>query len=274
MLSDAVLQFLAHTAYPIITSWGLSVARALGIILISPAFSRLGLTGLLRGAVAAILALPVAPVVFDSLQHHPDIGNVAITGLMLKEMMIGLVLGVLFGIPLWAAEMAGELIDLQRGATSAQLFDPLYQVEHGVTGTLMSLLVVVLFFVSGAFMTLIGGLYQSYTLWPVFEYSPALDSISASQLLGILDQIMRSAVIMVAPLTIAILLADIMLAFLARMSPNLHVFDLSLSVKNLLFSFFILIYFIFLIPQLEDSVADLGNVMPSLSAAADHHGGG
>ncbi len=44
---------------------------------------------------------------------------------------------------------------------------------------------------------------------------------------------MRIGVLMVAPLLIAMLITDLMLAYLSRMAPSLHIFDLSLPVKNL-----------------------------------------
>lgn len=55
---------------------------------------------------------------------------------------------------------------------------------------------------------------------------------------------------------VAILVADLLLAYLSRMAPSLHVFDLSMPVKNLLFAVLILLYVSFLIPNMVDSLVD------------------
>ena len=50
------------------------------------------------------------------------------------------------------------------------------------------------------------------------------------------------------------------------MAPQLHVFDLSLAVKNLLFSLLIVLYLVFLMPLLFDQIADLGGTFETLRA--------
>ncbi|ANF58750.1 type III secretion system export apparatus subunit SctT [Halotalea alkalilenta] len=259
---DQLSQALTELAYPLIASWALAMARALGMIMVTPAFNRLGLTGLIRSAVAATLSLPLVATTFQMLEAGDGLDTLTMTGLLIKEVMIGVMLGLLFGVPFWAAEAAGELIDLQRGSTMAQLLDPMNATESGVTATMLGILMVLLFFISGGFLTLVQGFYYSYQLWPPLAFMPPLSQQGALALLALLDQVMRIAIVMVAPLVVALLIADIMLAYLARMSPNLHVFDLSLSIKNLLFAFLVVLYLIFLVPQL---LGELGSVGDNLS---------
>lgn len=75
------------------------------------------------------------------------------------------------------------------------------------------------------------------------------------EIVGVLDKVMQTGVLMIAPVVIAILTADLLLAYLARMAPQLHVFDLSLSVKNLLFSFLMVVYVSFMIPYMLSQLA-------------------
>ncbi len=95
---------------------------------------------------------------------------------MIKELLIGLLIGLLFGIPFWAAEVAGELIDLQRGSTMEQLVDPLGQGEASVMATLLTVMLITLFFMSGGFILMVDGYYHSYQLWPVTEFTPLFSS--------------------------------------------------------------------------------------------------
>ena len=76
-------------------------------------------------------------------------------------------------------------------------------------------------------------------------------------LLGILDRIMQIGVLLIAPVVLALLLADVMLAYLSRMSPQLHIFDLSLAIKNLLFSLLIVLYIAYLVPYMMAELKEL-----------------
>ncbi|MFC3282205.1 type III secretion system export apparatus subunit SctT [Litchfieldella rifensis] len=249
MISE-IFGILTELAYPLIMAAAIGMARALGVILITPAFNRLGLTGLIRSAVAVTIALPMVPPIFETLSTMGTTSNFTLIALLIKEVIIGVVIGLVFGIPFWAAEVAGELVDLQRASTMGQLLDPMGSTESGVTSTLLVITLVALFFITGGFMALLDGFYRSYSLWPVDAFIPVLETQAALALLSLLDQVMRIGVLMVAPLVIAMLVADLMMAYLARMAPNLHVFILSLPIKNLLFTFLMLVYLVFLVPQM------------------------
>ena len=80
---------------------------------------------------------------------------------------------------------------------------------------------------------------------------------TALQLLHVLDRLMSIGVLMIAPVVIALLVADLLLAYLSRMAPQLHVFDLSLPVKNLLFAFLLTLYAAFLVPFMLTELGEL-----------------
>ncbi|GGJ85853.1 type III secretion system export apparatus subunit SctT [Pseudomonas matsuisoli] len=253
-------------AYPLLSAFGLAVSRALGMVIITPAFNRLGLSGMMRSAVAAVITIPIAPEIFDALgQMETPPGALTYAGLLMKELVIGLVIGLLFGIPFWAAEVAGELIDLQRGSTMAQLVDPLSVGESSVMSTFLSVILIALFFVSGGFLAMLDGFYQSYRLWPAEAFLPVITQPSALQVLHILDRVMYIGVMMVTPLVIALLVADVLLAYLSRMSPQLHVFDLSLPIKNLLFAVLLTLYAAFLLPFMLGQLGDLNVAFKQLA---------
>jgi type III secretion protein T len=270
-VESGVVQAFLEYAYPLLTAFGLAVARSLGMIIVSPAFNRLGLTGMIRSAVAVVLAIPIAPVIYAGLSVTEAPTGMVIAGLLVKEMMIGLVIGLLFGIPFWAAEVAGELVDLQRGSTMAQLLDPLGAGETSISSTLMTITLITLFFMSGGFMLMVDGYYRSYALWPSLVFTPIVMESTVFEVLRVLDRIMQIGVLLIAPIVVALLVADMMLAYLSRMAPQLHVFDLSLPVKNLLFSFLMVLYVAFLVPLMLSELGNLQQVFDIVERTV--HGG-
>lgn len=256
MNATAATTALLSVAYPYLIAAAVAVARALGVVMVTPAFTRLGLTGLLRSCVATAIAIPVIPAILETLTSV-QLSSALIAGLLIKEMLIGAVIGLAFGIPFWAAEAAGDLVDLQRGSTASQLLDPLALAESNITATLLTITLLALFFLTGGFSLLLKGLYDSYSLWPAASFTPVLGTNGVVGLFRVLDRIMEISVLLVAPIVIALLLADIALGFLSRMAPQFYVFDLSLSIKNLLFTFLLAIYAVFLMPVMLSEIGAL-----------------
>jgi len=268
MNATAATFSIIEFAYPLLIATAMAMSRALGVVVVTPAFTRLGLTGLLRSGVAIAISIPVVPGVLATMAQHRELTSVLMTGLMVKEFVVGIIIGIAFGIPFWAAEVAGDLIDLQRGSTSAQLVDPLSITESSISATLFSISLVALFFMSGGFLMLLEGFYRSYDLWPIVSFTPVMGSQAVSALLGTLDRIMQIALLLVAPVVLALLIADLMLAYLSRLSPQLHIFDLSLAIKNLLFCVLILLYAMFLVPLMLSQIGNMSNTFDVLRTTA------
>ncbi|PVZ12541.1 MULTISPECIES: type III secretion system export apparatus subunit SctT [unclassified Pseudomonas] len=270
-MDNAFATAFVEVAYPVISSAALACARATGLVLVTPAFNRLGLTGMIRACVAVAISVPMFFPIYEGFTTLSQHGGIFIAGLLIKEMLIGVLVGLLFGIPFWAAEVAGELVDLQRGSTMAQLVDPLGANESGVMATLLVVTIVALFFMSGGFILMVDGYYHSYQLWPAMAFTPIFAEHALTAVLSILDQVMHVGVLMVAPLVIALLATDLMLAYLSRMASNFHIFDLSLPVKNLFFTLLMVVYIAFLIPVMLDQLGEFRATVEFLKTLA---GGG
>ncbi|MFC3691173.1 type III secretion system export apparatus subunit SctT [Chenggangzhangella methanolivorans] len=263
--TDSLLAFL----YPMLIATALATARAIGMVMITPAFTRTGVTGLLRSCIAVAIAAPMVPPTFDQISLLQGLSTLTVVGLMVKEVVIGALIGFVFGIPFWAAETAGDIVDLQRGTTAAQLVDPNAMSESSITGTLFSIVAVAIFFTSGGLGILADAVYRSYELWPASSFRPVVSQASGLALLKTLDGLMRIAVLLVAPIMVALLIADVMLGYLSRLAPQIHVFDLSLAVKNLLFAFLIVVYAMFLAPSLMREIGGLAGGFDLLRSLAE-----
>ena len=223
-----------------------ALARLIGFMLLMPLFSRVPLSGLLRNGVALALAVPVFPMIASKLASA-DISMTLVVLYIFKEAVVGVTLGLAMGIPFWAAEAAGDILDLQRGSTMGTLIDPMMTHETSSTGTLLAVTMLSIYLAAGGLQLSLTGIYDSYGLWPVDALLPVFSKEAALLFLGLLNRILMMALTLVFPLVISMLLSDIVLAFLARASPHLNVFALSLVVKTLVFSLVFVLYAAFLI---------------------------
>ena len=109
---------------PYIFAAAFALARMLAMMAVFPVFDRLGVTGFVRNSIAVVISIPLIPMIAAHLEGE-QLSLGLITALILKEVIVGLVVGLVLAVPLYAAEAAGDILDLQRGSSSATLSDPL-----------------------------------------------------------------------------------------------------------------------------------------------------
>ena len=152
---------LFETVWHWLIAYGIALGRPLALISLNPLFTRAQVGGLLRGAVATALALPMVPRLAAELA--PALQNpVGLLLLSLKEAAIGAALGLLLGAPFWALDVAGDVLDAQRGATQGRLNDPAGFEDVSITGTLLMMTGIALFVLTGGLEMLADLLYGSW----------------------------------------------------------------------------------------------------------------
>ncbi len=260
---------MTDAAYTVVWHWLLAYAVALGrplaFVSLNPVFTRAQIGGLLRGAVATAFALPMIPHLAAVLP--PELQPVPLLLLTAKEAAVGAALGLLLGVPFWALDVAGDVLDAQRGATQGRLNDPAGFDDVSITGTLLAMTGIALFVLTGGLETTASLLYGSWDIWPPLAALPALDAQTPVLLLGILDRVTRQGLLLAAPPVIAMLLADVSLLVVAKLAPNLRIDDLALSVRNVVFFLFMPLYATFLLLYMRQDQAGLPRLLDLLRAA-------
>ncbi|WP_274425142.1 type III secretion system export apparatus subunit SctT [Chelativorans sp. YIM 93263] len=231
-----------------------ALARMIGLMSIMPLFTRTRLTGVLRNGAALAFAIPVIPMIAASLPQMEASAPLIIL-FMFKEVLIGLVLGLVLGVPFWAAEAAGDIVDLQRGSTMAGLLDPMMTQQTSPTGTLLGIVMLMIFLSAGGLELILTLHYRSYEFWPMDKLVPQFSPEAAEILLELLDRILGMAVLLMFPLIVGLLLSDVVLGFLTRASPHLNIFALSLVVKALVFSVMLVLYSSFLVHYMDANIS-------------------
>jgi type III secretion protein T len=244
-----------------------ALARMLAMMVVFPVFDRLGVTGFIRNSIALVISIPIIPMIVAHLDGE-QLSLGLIVALLLKEVIVGLIVGVVLAVPLYAAEVAGDVLDLQRGSSSASLSDPLGSTQSNITGTLLALIVIALYFASGCFDLTLRAIYDSYGIWPVRRILPLLSREAGGLLLSLLDTIVSTGLMLVGPIVVCLLLVDLLFALIARAAPSLQPFYLSMAVKNLVFSLVLVLYGAFLIGYMKNGLVVFLDVKPQLEAIA------
>ena len=261
-MPDAALYeaFKAH-----LLALGVALPRMLAIFALLPIFARGIMPGLLRASIAGALVLPAAmhlvPETAGVLKAD-QLDAPRLVGLVLKEGIIGMMVGYLLAIPFWAMEGVGFLIDNQRGASIAATINPLTGHDTSPLGILLNQAFIVFFFATGGFSLFLDVVYGSYSVFPVFAALPAFDAGAPAAALQMLDGMVRMALLMAAPVMIAMFLAEVGLAFVSRFAPQLQVFFLAMPIKSALAMLMLAIYASTLFDYALDRVRGMREAVP------------
>ena len=134
---------------------------------------------------AAALALPAMAPALASLRASPP-GALMLGLVATKEMLAGVLVELLFSLPIWAAQSAGEVVDMQRGASSSGTGDPGAAAQMSATAGLLATTPTAVFVMAGGLGFLAAALYGSYGLWPLLRLAPHLSPGTPGILLGAL----------------------------------------------------------------------------------------
>ena len=227
----------------------LAAVRIGAAFMICPAFGEAMISGMARRAAILAFSLLVVPHVLATMPPgEPNWSLLVVVGL--KEVVIGFLIGFFAAVPFWIAENVGNFIDNQRGATMGEVYSPLSGSQESTTGLFFSQIVSTVFFVSGAVFLLLGALYTSFSIWPVFNASLSFTASMPVQILGAVDGMLKSTVVISAPIIILMFLATIGLGFVNRTAPQLNVFFLSMPIKSALGVAMLVIYLPYIMNQL------------------------
>ncbi|KRR12940.1 translocation protein [Bradyrhizobium jicamae] len=265
-LSPTDAQSLVQGAIELVVATGLSAARALGIMLVLPVFTRPRIGGLIRGSLTIAIGLPCLMQIKLGLQAL-DLNTrlVGVTMLGLKEVFVGLLLGILLSIPLWSIQAVGDIIDNQRGISSPVApEDPATHSQASGTGLFLGITAVTIFVLVGGLQTMVKSLYASYLVWPVYQFLPTLTAQGAMECLTLLDQFMLSTLLVAGPVLTLLLLVDVSVMMLGRFASQLKLNDLSPTIKNVAFGVIMVSYTVYLVEYAGNETLRSENVLEYL----------
>ena len=212
---------------------GLGAARTIPLAWLVPALGGPRVAGTVRiglGVMLAVLCLP-------ALASLPllALGPVGWVLLVARELFVGLTVGLCVGAAFRAAEAAGRLVDLARGANLAEVLSPLSDERTSPTGDLYLFLSVMVFLELGGLRTFANALGRSYQAVPVGGVLTARGLGPVAMLVTTsVARLMESALGLAAPVLVAAWLADVTLGMVGRAAPQIPLYFAAMPAKALL----------------------------------------
>ncbi|WP_434702636.1 type III secretion system export apparatus subunit SctT [Pseudomonas sp. Z1-12] len=258
------MPFNAQDAFELMLGMGLAMARLLPCMLLVPAFCFKYLKGPMRYAVVAVVAMIPAPGISRALSSL-DENWLAIGGLLLKEAVLGTLLGLLLYAPFWMFASVGALLDSQRGALSGGQMNPTLGPDATPLGELFQETLIMLVILSGGLSLITQVIWDSYEVWPPTAWLPGMTVDGLDVFLDQLSQTLHHMLQYAAPFIGLLLLIEAALAIIGLYAQQLNVSVLAMPAKSMAGLAFLLIYLPTLLELGNGQLAELADLKSLLS---------
>ncbi|MER2009545.1 MAG: flagellar biosynthetic protein FliR [Psychrobacillus sp.] len=213
---------------PSLTVLLLIIARVSAFMITLPLFSHRTIPATHKIAFAVILSW----MMYYTMDVSPFDINGEYILLIIKEVMVGLFVGLLAYIILSAIQIAGGFIDFQMGFAIANVIDPQTGAQSPLIGQFLNIIALLLLLALNGHHLLLDGIFYSYqfipmeTTWLAFGQENYVEFIMKT-----FAGVFAVAFQMSIPIVATLFLVDIALGITARTVPQLNIFVVGFPIK-------------------------------------------
>lgn len=200
--------------------------RLSGLFVFAPYLSGLAVPARIKGALLLGFAAAVYP--FAGIEPPPTLELGTLFALVLRELLVGMVIGFLVSIPLMALESAGVLLGQQFGFGLARVYNPQLDAEADVIGQ-------ILFFLGGGTFLALGGLESMFAgIVETFRRVPpgsAPGEVPLALVLATLTSGLELTLRVSAPVVAIVFLLVIIFGAVGKTMPQINIMTVGFSLK-------------------------------------------
>lgn len=216
-------EYLYHHVAPFM----LLLARIGGLFVFGPVISSQMLPLRVKSLLLFMLTLALYPLAGPIAAPAPDILSLGVS--VTAEALIGVTLGLVAALPLYAAQLGGQLMDHQIGLGLASVYNPALDTEGTVISDMVLNVSIAIFISLGGLDALFLGIVRTLSVTPLGAasvFNSPLDLV-----LSLVSSGFELALRIAAPVLGIITLETVASAVLAKTMPQLNVLSIGFAVK-------------------------------------------
>ncbi|GLC87386.1 flagellar biosynthetic protein FliR [Lysinibacillus piscis] len=178
------------------------------------------------------LAFIFSWMMYYTMDVEPFIVNGDYIFLVMKEALIGLLLGLLGYMIMSAIQIAGSFIDFQMGFAIANIIDPQTGAQSPLIGQFFNMLAILILLAINGHHMILDGIYYSYQFLPMDQGFPNFGSENYIEfIIKTFTAVFAIAFQMAAPVVATLFLVDLALGITAKTVPQLNIFVVGFPIK-------------------------------------------
>lgn len=211
-----------------VVAFVLVLMRAAGIFLSSPIFASRNIPARVKAAWTLLIAFLIFPVVDYRPELLPGPG-IPLGIAVVREMLIGLSLGLGASLIFTGIQLAGQIADIQMGLGMVNIIDPITSTQISVMGQYYYLVATLVFMSVNGHHLLLRAIVDSFSVIPLGQahFSIAL----GTKMMALFSQIFFIAFRVGAPVIAALFITNMALGVIARTVPQMNVFIVGMPLN-------------------------------------------
>jgi flagellar biosynthetic protein FliR len=208
----------------------LVLTRITGLFLFTPLLASNSIPAIFKVMLAFMFAVAIYP--FVPMQALPaTIDLVSLVPLMFTELLIGIVIGLIAGLPMVAIQMGGYLMGYQMGLSLAESFNPELDTNSSVVGQLLFYLSIFIYITVGGFETVFMILADSFHTIGSGTFNAGDTPLVL--LLDVLNSGFELAIRVAAPIMGVVSMLLIAMGFIMKTMPQINIMSIGFSIQIL-----------------------------------------
>lgn len=210
-----------------VTGFFLVLARITPLFVLAPLFSSKMLPNTVKGVVAVGFAIGLTGIAMRG-EHIPG-DPLQVAGLLVVNMLVGLLLAFAIAGMFAAIQTAGGLADNLSGLSFGATVDPINGNPGGTFSDLYGIVGVMLFIAIGGDAWILHGLARTFALVPLTKGPQFGSMLSGAEVA--FSSLFVSAIEIAAPVILALLITDVAFGLVSKVVPQLNVFSIAFPLK-------------------------------------------
>ena len=202
--------------------------RTSGIFIFSPFFSSQNIPNIMKIG----LSFSISLIITSSLQISSVSSNEILILLIIKELLVGIIIGFISYAFFSAFYVMGQIIDMKIGFGMVNVIDPQNRIQVPLMGNFYYILSFLLLMSINGHHLIISALVDSYKFLPIggFKYTGETVNI----LINILSKSFEIGFKLSTPIVAIIFLTDVVLGIISKTIPQMNVFVVGMPLKVLI----------------------------------------
>ena len=181
-------------------------------------------------------------------------GVIDYAGLVIKEAVVGLLLGAICNFTMQIIHFAGRFIDMDIGLSMATVMDPTNHTQNGIVGSIYYYIVMLILMASGLHQYLIAAIVETFRHIPVGQMTvnPSL----YPNVISFMGQFLAIGFRISLPIFASMLLLNAVLAIMARVAPHMNMFVIGMQLK-IIGGICVLVLVVYMLPSVANVLYQL-----------------
>lgn len=206
-------------------------ARIMAMLMIAPLASSRAIPTVARVSLALLTVFIIYPWVSKSGVYTLPPAGLVYAGILLAEVMIGIIMGFVLVIFFSIFIIAGQFFTVQMGFGASQVFDPLGQVSIPLIGQFLNMVAMLIFLTTGGFQRIFyNGIYQSFVNIQPLDF--LVRSVSLHKvLLADLSYLFQHGLVIAFPILGTLFLVMVTVGLFGKAAPQMNLMMVGFPIQ-------------------------------------------